>query len=293
MCVFETTYQRTTDHLILPVVAFSPSYRVCVVTYTAVSFIFIFMFIPYHITATPIDLSAIKNSIENKDVSELLSNNKGHGKISDTDMAAILNRNFEKGEQDDNSSQKDAKLRGEAEQGTSAAQGEKRINGKRVVAYAITVTKDGPFVDGALVLGYAAKRVHDSKKGFDSPYEADLVAFVTKSVVTSRPILEKFGWKVIEKSVPVALHEIENQEYAEKMKNSGCCGADEFLKLWAYTLTEYHRVVHLDMDSIIYKSMDDLYRIDKEMLFTGDYNMGTKPVPPAQVSRLHDMMMLP
>ena len=29
------------------------------------------------------------------------------------------------------------------------------------------------------------------------------------------------------------------------MKDSGCCGADEFLKLWAYTLTEYHRVVHL------------------------------------------------
>jgi len=32
---------------------------------------------------------------------------------------------------------------------------------KPKVAYAITVTKDGPFIDGALVLGYAAKRVHD------------------------------------------------------------------------------------------------------------------------------------
>ena len=103
------------------------------------------------------------------------------------------------------------------------------------------------------------------------------------NVITSRPILEKFGWKSVEKPLPVRLNEIENQEYAEKMKNSGCCGADEFLKLWAYTLTEYYRVVHLDMDSIIYKSMDDLYEIDKEMLFTGDYNMGTKPVPPAQV----------
>jgi alpha-N-acetylglucosamine transferase len=39
------------------------------------------------------------------------------------------------------------------------------------------------------------------------------------------------------------------------MKESGCCGADEFIKLHAYTLTEYHRVVHLDMDSIIYKNM--------------------------------------
>jgi alpha-N-acetylglucosamine transferase len=39
------------------------------------------------------------------------------------------------------------------------------------------------------------------------------------------------------------------------MRESGCCGADEFIKLHAYTLTDYHRVVHLDMDSIIYKNM--------------------------------------
>lgn len=91
------------------------------------------------------------------------------------------------------------------------------------------------------------------------------------------------------------------------MKDSGCCGASEFLKLWAYTLTEYHRVVHLDMDSIIFRNMvssllfiqlytadvvivnsdsyeqDELYSIDKELLYTGDYNMqGNSPVPPVQ-----------
>ena len=79
------------------------------------------------------------------------------------------------------------------------------------------------------------------------------------------------------------LNEIENRDYAEKVANSGCCGADEFLKLWAFTLTEYHRVTHLDMDSIIFQSMDELYEIDKEVLFTGDYNMkGGSPVVPAQ-----------
>lgn len=151
------------------------------------------------------------------------------------------------------------------------------------IAYAITVTKDGPFVDGALVLGYAAKKFHDASQGYNSKYEADLIAFVVPGVVTSRPILESFGWIVMEKMLPVKLEDIENQDYATKMKNSGCCGADEFLKLWAYTLTSYHRVVHLDMDSIILKSMDELYSIDKELLFTGDYNMrGGSPVPPAQ-----------
>lgn len=39
------------------------------------------------------------------------------------------------------------------------------------------------------------------------------------------------------------------------MKDSGCCGASEFVKLWAYTLTQYHRVVHLDMDTVLYRNI--------------------------------------
>ena len=126
---------------------------------------------------------------------------------------------------------------------------------KKKVAYAITVTKDGPFLDGALVLGYAAKRVHDSSKGFNSIYDADLVAFVAPGVVQARPILQQHGWRILEKELPVELEDIVNKEYAERMRNSGCCGASEFLKLWAYTLTDYERVIHLDMDSIIFKNM--------------------------------------
>ena len=156
-------------------------------------------------------------------------------------------------------------------------------NRRPKVAYAITVTRDGHFVDGALVLGFAAHKYHDAKRGFPSKYEVDLVAFVAPNVVTSRPILEANGWRVLEKGLPVPLDEIENRDYAEKVANSGCCGADEFLKLWAFTLTEYHRVTHLDMDSIIFQNMDELYEIDKEVLFTGDYNMkGGSPVVPAQ-----------
>jgi hypothetical protein len=103
------------------------------------------------------------------------------------------------------------------------------------------------------------------------------------TVVSSRQILKKFGWRIIERDLPVPLPEIENQDYALKMKDSGCCGANEFLKLWAYTLVEYHRVVHLDMDSIIYQNMDELYELDKELLFTGDWNMKAgSPVPPVQ-----------
>ena len=72
-------------------------------------------------------------------------------------------------------------------------------NSKKVIAYAITVTKDGPFVDGALVLGHAAKKYH----GPD--YDVDLVAFVAPTVHTSRSVLEKFGWKILERQLPVKI----------------------------------------------------------------------------------------
>lgn len=118
------------------------------------------------------------------------------------------------------------------------------------VAIAITVTKDGPFVDGALVLGYAARKYHHPMNT-SSLYDVDLVAFVTSKVTTSRVILSYFGWRILEKPLPVALDEIQNQDYAQRMRDSGCCGADEFLKLWAYTLTEYHKVRPLDPQQLL------------------------------------------
>jgi len=164
-------------------------------------------------------------------------------------------------------------------------------NNKKKVAYAVTVTKDSSFVDGALVLGYAAHKVHGLTKSiykdinnenYNSIYDIDLIAFVAPSVNSSRNLLQKYGWKILERPLPVELYEIENKDYAEKMKNSGCCGASEFLKLWAYTLTEYDRVIHLDMDSIIYQNMDELYNTTYELQHTGDYNMAVRPVPPVQ-----------
>ena len=57
---------------------------------------------------------------------------------------------------------------------------------KKKIGYAITVTKDGHFVDGALVLGYSALKVHDESKGFHSEYEAELIAFVVPTVIEAR-----------------------------------------------------------------------------------------------------------
>jgi hypothetical protein len=104
-----------------------------------------------------------------------------------------------------------AGLRGD---GRPAAKSKPRI------AYAITVTKDGPFVDGAIVLGYAARKVHDPSRGFPGTYEVDLVAFVTPGVSSSRAVLEAHGWRVLEKTLPVRLDEIENKKYVDKVRKA-------------------------------------------------------------------------
>ena len=76
--------------------------------------------------------------------------------------------------------------------------------------------------------GFAAHKYHDAKRGFPSKYEVDLVAFVAPNVVTSRPILEANGWRVLERASLSLLTRSRRRDYAEKVANSGCCGADEF-----------------------------------------------------------------
>jgi len=112
------------------------------------------------------------------------------------------------------------------------------------VAYAITVTKDGRYIDGAAVLGEAVGHVHKQSR-----WNYALVAIVHVSVSKSIPPLRALGWHIVRRDLPFSLDAIENQEYAKAVKSNGCCGHLELLKLHAWSLTRYAWVVHLDMDS--------------------------------------------
>lgn len=69
------------------------------------------------------------------------------------------------------------------------AQAGKRMNGK-TVAYVISVTADGPYMDGAAVLAHGIR-----KASADSKYGIDLIAMVHPNVTTSRAALMRAGWK--------------------------------------------------------------------------------------------------
>ena len=69
---------------------------------------------------------------------------------------------------------------------------------RRRIAYAITITKDGFFQDGAAILAYSILNVSRN-----SPFDISLIAFVHPNVTTSRPSLQRLGYHVIEAPKPI------------------------------------------------------------------------------------------
>lgn len=69
---------------------------------------------------------------------------------------------------------------------------------RKRIAYAISITKDGAFQDGAAVLAFS---IFNNSRGSD--YDVSLIAFVHPNVTTSRPVLQRLGYHVIETPIPI------------------------------------------------------------------------------------------
>lgn len=129
------------------------------------------------------------------------------------------------------------------------------------IAYAITVTRCDNLLShmlpGAAVL---AELVHNNS--VHSKYNYKLYAFlgVTDVTETCESLLGRLGYTTLRKSVPINMSAvaIAHPKYIKDMNLNGCCGASEFLKLWSYTLTEHKAVIHVDLDVLILKPLDDM-----------------------------------
>eukprot|EP00756_Hemistasia_phaeocysticola_P049022 Hpha_TRINITY_DN23449_c0_g1::TRINITY_DN23449_c0_g1_i1::g.113932::m.113932 len=158
-------------------------------------------------------------------------------------------------------------------------------DGRPVVAYAITVTKDGPYVDGAAVLGHSILRQH--RTGGESRYAAELVALVKPTCVRTKVQLRSLKvagqeWRILDRVCPIDLKK--TPKVYQDDAAGGCCGADELIKLHAWLLTEYHRVVHLDMDTILLQNIDDVLERNASLSYTVDWGMASPASrkPPVQ-----------
>jgi hypothetical protein len=139
----------------------------------------------------------------------------------------------------------------------------------KTIGVGVTVLNDGPFFDGAAVL-------QQSVLAMKSKYPIEFFALCHPNAVKSPANLRALGFKIITRSEPVHWPEGftgATDWYKEEVHKNGCCGELEFLKLEAYTLTQYHRVLLLDMDTLIVKNIDELFDIEASLVYTPDPDM--------------------
>jgi len=150
---------------------------------------------------------------------------------------------------------------------------------KTKVGVVIAVTKEpkvGGYLDGGAVL---ANQVHSHLKNYP---DVELIALCGpdsgKWAPESFKLVEKAGWKPLKVELPVQVKDIgdEHGKYLkEELPKSGCCGPAELIKLEAFRLTQYERVIMLDTDTLILHNLDELFE-DKEhhAIWTVDRNLG-------------------
>lgn len=144
------------------------------------------------------------------------------------------------------------------------------INERKRIAYAITITRDGPFQDGAAVLAYSI-----FKYSKDIDYDISLIAFVHPNVTSSRPVLNKLGFHVIESMIPINSSAIPFKWFREHIDKNGCCGSSELIKLNSYRLMQYHRIIHLDADTFFLNPIIELFERKYSLIYTTDPNMAS------------------
>ena len=131
---------------------------------------------------------------------------------------------------------------------------------KGTVAYAVTMThfqdvKDSYYkhLDRAAVLHQSIKLAMQKSK-----YNYHLYAFVHPEASEAQPFLERLGYRVQIRETPFDIKAVDNFDLVDAQR-IGCCGEKEYLKLYSYLLLDYPVVVHLDLDTLVLKPMDEVF----------------------------------
>jgi hypothetical protein len=153
-----------------------------------------------------------------------------------------------------------------------------------VIAYVVTITGCGDndkrysheqamglIHQGAAVLRHSIFLAHNMKSKQQQQqrrYDFQMYALVHPSAKSCSSSLSKLGYTTLIRNIPFEKNDIRGQYLREHIDGASCCGAKEYLKLYAYTLVQHPIAVVLDLDSLILQPLDDLY--DALLLFDDD-----------------------
>ena len=122
------------------------------------------------------------------------------------------------------------------------------------VAYAISLIKCSDFqsstsglIDAATILRHSVHQQSLRNPNSGSKYDYKMYAIVHKNAESCSHMLEDLGYHIIVKDSPVKISEIRGEYLRKNVHKEWCCGADEFIKLYAYKIDSHPIVVHTDI----------------------------------------------
>lgn len=136
-----------------------------------------------------------------------------------------------------------------------------------VIAYVVTLTGCGDSKrytradamnlvgQGAAVLRHSVQLAHS----VSNKYDFEMYALVHPAAKACSETMEKLGYTTLVRNTPFDRADIQKEFLREHIDGASCCGAKEYIKLYAYTLARHPVAVVLDLDSLVLKPLDDLF----------------------------------
>lgn len=134
------------------------------------------------------------------------------------------------------------------------------------IGYAISLIKCGDhqttsagLIDAAIVLRHSVHMTSIRNPASGSKYDYKMYAIVHEQAEKCSSVLKNVGFEVIVKDQPVKVDYIRGDFLRKNIYREWCCGAAEFVKLYAYSKIPEPVVVHVDIDFAFMKPMDELF----------------------------------
>jgi hypothetical protein len=118
------------------------------------------------------------------------------------------------------------------------------------------------FLDALFILRHSIHQnsVHNEHSGSKYSYQMYAILHPDGGCLEHVDLLRRLGYIPLIRPTPVNISAIStNDWYRSHVEGENCCGSAEFIKLYAYTLTDHPVTVHWDLDVAVLKPLDDLF----------------------------------
>lgn len=113
------------------------------------------------------------------------------------------------------------------------------------------------FLDAFLILRHSIHQ--NSVHSGHGEYSYQMYAIIHEQCRQHAPTLKRMGYTPLVRPSLVNITEIQGEYYRTHVEQENCCGSAEFIKLYAYELTQHPIVVHWDLDVAILQPLDSIY----------------------------------